>query len=129
MKKKIVFGVLFFCVIIAIIAVYFKLSEIQISNMTISKIEIIGVTEKRVTITDSATIDKIKELLVENRGRRTLSINTVDGWTYEMNIYSDGKKINCTIAGGKLFIGDLAYYISDEQISNISNFINPMFEE
>lgn len=129
MKKKIVFGVLFFGVIIAIIAVYFKLSEIQISNMTISKIEIIGVTEKRITITDSATIDKIKELLVENRGRRTLSINTVDGWTYEMNIYSNGKKINCTIAGGKLFIGDSAYYISDEQISNISNFINPMFEE
>lgn len=128
MKKK-VFGVLFLSLIIVMIAVYFKLSEIQIPNMNISKIEIIGVTEKRITITDSATIDKIKELLVENRGRRTLSINTVDGWTYEMNIYSDGKKINCMISGGKLFIGDSAYHISDEQINNISNFINPMFEE
>ena len=47
----------------------------------------------------------------------------------EMNIYSDGKKINCMISGGKLFIGDSAYHISDEQINNISNFIKPMFEE
>ena len=129
-KKNVLKVLIVVLLIIAalIMFILYKKSGVDLKELKVNKIDLGGATVMHTIVEDADDIETIINVIKENKGTRK-PLTVLDGYAYDIKIYTDEKEYNVTISNGRIFVDGKGYTLSEKQFENIDKVLKPILEE